>query len=84
MSNSRNWPEVAPERGDMFDLASTERLLSLLTPHLPRLVGAYHTPYGFTFVFEWFDGGRFAAVEPLGVVVRVPSSRGVLRGPHAS
>jgi hypothetical protein len=68
----------------MFDTTSTERLVSLLTPGSPRLVGAYHTPYGFAFVFEWFDGARFAAVEPLGVVVRIPRSRGVLRGPHVS
>jgi hypothetical protein len=56
----------------MFDLSSTERLMSLLTPDLPRFVGAYHTPDGYAFVFEWFDGGCFAAVEPLGVVIAVP------------
>ena len=59
----------------MFDASSTERLATLLSPELPRCVGAYRTPHGYAFLFEWFDGVCFAAVEPLGVVIAVPRSR---------
>lgn len=68
----------------MFNLSSMDRLVSLLAPDLPRFVGAYRTPDGYAFVFEWFDGVCFAAIEPLGVVVAVPRSRGVLGEQHVS
>jgi hypothetical protein len=81
---SGNCPKTLSERGDMFDPSSTDRLVSLFAPDLPRLVGVYRTLDGYTFVFEWFDGDRFAAVEPLGVVVAVPRSQGVFGGRHVS
>ena len=56
----------------MFHVTALDRLAGLLDPYAPRLVGAYLTPDGYALVFEWFDGERIAAVEPLGLMVGVP------------